>query len=115
MTDFDDGGQVYPTADYTRSVVSAEGLPPVTTTVETSINPGMTLWEYYSGQALVGLLTQWLKWEPVDGMSKEDEALIDGSIDNGNYGRVTCKQMAATAADVADAMIAEKRRRESRD
>lgn len=65
----------------------------------------VSLRDYLAGQAIKGLTTQWLAWEPIDSMSDEDEALIRA---DGNYDLVQCKQMAESAYEIADAMLAER-------
>ena len=95
---FDDGGLAFPGRDY-------ETRP---------FERGMTLWDHYAGQAMQGLAACWIDWDCVDGMSKEDESLIIGDIETGDCSPVAAKQMAEMACMLADAMIAEKRKREAK-
>jgi len=103
MSKFDDGGPAFP-----QKVVRGIGTDNHTVYQR----KGMSLLDYYAGQAIVGLALQWLKWECVDGMTTEDESLIVGDIESGDYSLVSGKQMAETAWMLATAMIAEKRRLE---
>ena len=80
MAKFDDGGQVYPSQE--KVADNTTGL------VHVVVHPGITLLDYFAGQALMGHL---------------EDSSLDG--DNSQY--------AEWSYNLAEAMIAEKRRRES--
>ena len=93
MTDkFDDGGPMHPiqAAVQVGSVVHLIG----------HASKGMSLWDYYAGQAMVGL-----------GWDAAMELFSVGGADRREAG----EQIAMQAGDLADAMIAEKRMREQND
>ena len=95
--EFDNGGPMHPfTMEQEIQVLRGDKVVR-TGKKETVSFPGMTLWDYYAGQAMVGL-----GW---------DAAMELFSV-TGADRREAGEQISMQSADLADAMIAEKRRRE---
>lgn len=105
MSGKDDGGPAFPLN------------PPEDATITQILFPGMNLIDYFAGQALAGMLSTYASSREYDRDSHDErqestQTLTEFSRDIAIDSGAGCEEIAKDAYEFADAMIAERRRRD---